>query len=460
MDTRAVIVTDISYGDAGKGTTVDYLVRQAAAAAVIRHNGGSQAAHNVITPGGRHHTFAQFGSGSFVSGTRTHLSRHMLVNPLNMFPEAEHLESLGVRGVWARTTVDRDALVITPWQCSANQLRELARGAGRHGSCGQGIGETMADSLAHPDLVLHVRDIQSNSLHAKLSRLRAYKLSQLRDEQLHNLDGLPSTERQALLDPLLIDSIEYLYREWAERVQIVDGSYLKFLARQHELLVFEGAQGVLLDEWYGFHPYTTWSTTTHANAMDLLREQDFDGEITRMGVLRAYTTRHGAGPFVSEDRSLASDLAERHNGLDDWQGAFRYGHLDLLAHQYALAACGATDELVMTGLDRLQALPTWNICDGYRLVGYHPDADRFFTFGPNGTIAAIKLGIQGDLDHQERLGQLLASCSPVYHSIRSSDTFQESIHGYLHTVEDRLGLPITITSFGPTAADKRSRVMR
>lgn len=456
MSRHAVIVTDIGYGDAGKGTTVDYLVRQAPSAAVIRHNGGAQAAHNVITPDGRHHTFSQFGSGSFVPGVQTYLSRHMLVNPLNMYPEAEHLIELGVPDVWSRTSVDRDALVITPWHSSANRLRELARGDERHGSCGQGIGETMADSIEYPELALHVGDLQAWNLSSKLKEIREHKMAQLRQEFGAALD---SKEWEAFADPALVNVLVRVYRAWTNRVTLVGGNYLRRLQSQYDLLVFEGAQGVLLDEWYGFHPYTTWSTTTHANALSLLSESHFDGRVTRYGVLRAYTTRHGAGPFVTEDPSLAIPLRERHNGLDDWQGAFRYGHLDLLAHRYALKVCGGADALAMTGLDRLAALPTLQVCNKYHLHGDHPDASEFFDLAADGYVVGIKLGKQGDLDHQSRLTELLLSCSPVYQTMSTSGMpEQESLSDFMHTAEARLGLPITIASYGPTAADKRALV--
>ncbi len=461
MGKRAVIVTDIGYGDAGKGTTVDYLVRQASSPAlVVRHNGGAQAAHNVVTPDGRHHTFAQFGSGTFVSGTRTYLSRYMLVNPLNMFAEAEHLEWLGIRDVWERTSVDRDALLITPWQSSANRLRELARGDNRHGSCGQGIGETMADSLEYPELILRVGDVQSRRLWTKLDALRRHKMAQLRAELGDEPTG---TEWESFADPNLPAMLCDAYQAWAARASIVDGSYLRSQRDQHELLVFEGAQGVLLDEWFGFHPYTTWSTTTHANALDLLSETYFDGEVTRLGVMRAYTTRHGAGPFVTEDIALAGYLKEYHNGTDAWQGAFRYGHLDLLAHRYALAACGGTDSLAMTGIDRLEALSDWKICNYYRLYGDHPDASEYFDLAIDGvTVTGIKLGRRDDLDHQARLTELLESCSPVYQTMSASSDMlgQESSNDYLRTAEACLGLPITIASYGPTAADKRALAAR
>lgn len=457
MDKRAVIVTDVGYGDAGKGTTVDYLVRQASSAVVVRHNGGAQAAHNVITPDGRHHTFAQFGSGSLVPGVKTHLSRYMLVNPLNMFPEAEHLIELGIPDIWSRVSVDREALVTTPWHCSANRLREIARGDGRHGSCGQGIGETMADSIDHPELALRVGDLQSQSLRSKLEAIRLYKMEQLRLELGPALDA---DEWCALTNPHLVEVVLRAYRAWVELVTIVDGAYLGCLGDHHELMVFEGAQGVLLDEWHGFHPYTTWSTTTHANALNLLSEIHFDGELQRLGVLRAYTTRHGAGPFVTEDPGLTSPLQEHHNGTDAWQGSFRYGHLDLLAHRYALTLCGGTDALVMTGIDRLRELSSWSTCNAYRLSDDSADAKKYFDFAADGSITAIRKGVQGELDYQARLTELLFSCSPVYQTMSASSGApgQGSIHDYLRTAEALLGLPISIASYGPTAADKRALI--
>ena len=181
-----VIVVDLGYGDAGKGTVVDWLCSRPGSGTrapglglpgsrtVVRFNGGAQAAHNVVTPDGRHHTFAQFGSGTFTPGVRTHLSRFMLVDPLALAAEAAHLAAAGVADALDRLTVDRDALLTTPYHRAANRARELARGAGRHGSCGMGIGETARYALDYPADAPRAGDCDApRRLARKLTLLRA-----------------------------------------------------------------------------------------------------------------------------------------------------------------------------------------------------------------------------------------------------------------------------------------------
>src|SRR5258708_6711171 len=132
----AYLVAGLGYGDEGKGATVDFLARNPGARLVVRYNGGAQAGHNVVTSDGRHHTFSQFGSGTFVSGVWTFLSRYMMVNPLNMMLEEEGLRGLGVRGAFKRTLVDARALVTTPFQSVVNKI--LLKVSGRNNSCGMG----------------------------------------------------------------------------------------------------------------------------------------------------------------------------------------------------------------------------------------------------------------------------------------------------------------------------------
>jgi adenylosuccinate synthase len=158
-DPRAILVVDLAYGDCGKGTIVDFLARHTGTRMVVRFNGGPQAGHNVVTPDGRHHTFSQFGSGTFVPGARTLLSRFMLIEPYALLNETDHLRSLGVPDALDRLLIDGACPVITPCHQAANRLRELARGATAHGTCGLGVGEAVQDSLDHRELTLRASEL-------------------------------------------------------------------------------------------------------------------------------------------------------------------------------------------------------------------------------------------------------------------------------------------------------------
>ena len=378
---------------------------------MVRFNGGAQAAHNVVTDDGRHHTFAQFGSGSFTPGVRTHLSRFMLVDPLALAAEAAHLAAVGVGDALDRLTVDRDALFTTPYHRAANRARELARGRDRHGSCGMGIGETMRYALDHPDDAPRVADCAA-------PRTLARKLAGLRDRLTGELGPL---------DAPGVADVSDAYQAFAGRVALVDGGYLHRLLRTGAV-VFEGAQGVLLDEWRGFHPYTTWSTTTFANAETLLAEA---GQTAlRLGVVRCYLTRHGPGPFVTEDPTL--ELPEPHNRRGAWQGAFRVGHQDAVALRYAIEVAGGVDAVALTHLDTTARHPL-RLCRSYQVDGQR--------------LTRITPGPERDLRWQEQLTGMLLRARPEY-----SDPGGD----WPGVIEEVVGAPVVLRSYGPAAGDKRA----
>ena len=418
-----VIVVDLGYGDAGKGTVVDWLCSRAGGRpvrTVVRFNGGAQAAHNVVTPDGRQHSFAQFGSGTFRPGVTTFLSRFMLVNPVALAAEAGHLASVGVPDALDRLVVDRDALLTTPYHQAANRARELARGQDRHGSCGMGVGETVSFALAEPGLTPKAGDCVT-------PRVLIRKLSAVRDrltDELGPLDAPPPADVCAA------------YLAFAARVRLADAADLRRLLHAGPA-VFEGAQGVLLDEWRGFHPYTTWSTTTFANADELLAEAGQDG--FRLGVTRSYQTRHGPGPFVTEDQALT--IAEPHNGLNPWQGSFRLGHLDAVALRYAIEVTGGVDGLALTHLDSAASNPGLRVCRGYRVAGQ--------------PLTRLIPGPERDLAYQAGLTRLLLAAEPVYSGpVCSGPVSSEFGGGWAGVVEQETGVPVVLRSAGPTSADK------
>ncbi len=416
---RAFQVVDLAFGDCGKGTIVDFLTRRFDVRAVVRFNGGPQAGHNVVTPDGRHHTFAQFGSGSFVPGVRTLLSRFMLIEPYALFNEAAHLDSIGIRDPMRLLEIDSRCRVITPPQIAANRLRELARGANAHGTCGMGVGETVADSIADPKLVLRAGDLRHrDQLAPRLRAIAEKKAGELKQvvEACREIPrAVPSIE--TLQDLRWIDAAIETSAALSREASIVDA--LTIPADSN--VIFEGAQGVLLDETAGFHPHTTWSTTTFANSDRLRDELQSPLNRLRIGVLRCYFTRHGPGPFVTEDDSIRARLPELHNDASGWQGMFRVGHFDCVAARYAMEACGGVDALAVTHLDRWAAISN-QVCDAYERDG----------------AGITELRPDTPLDEYR----------PIYK--RVGDREEE----FLKYLEEQLKAPVAIRSFGPTYLEK------
>src|SRR5258708_1704472 len=169
---RAIVTVGLGFGDEGKGAAVDFLCRRHRADLVVRYCGGSQAGHNVQLPDGRRHTFSQFGAGTFV-GVPTYIGPRVVLHPTALVREAAHLEELGIADPFRTLTVHPRCLISTWLHQAANQLRELARGDARHGSCGHGIGETRSDWLQRGDDAVFARDLRDPAtLREKLELLR------------------------------------------------------------------------------------------------------------------------------------------------------------------------------------------------------------------------------------------------------------------------------------------------
>ena len=445
---KAYLVAGLGFGDEGKGSITDYLCRQHDVNLVIRYNGGAQAGHNVVLPDGRHHCFSQFSSGTFVPDVETFLSRHMIVNPIYMYSEANHLQSLDVNAVWKRVIVEKLALVTNPFQVAANRLRELYRGGDRHGSCGMGVGETVQDSLNYSD-ALRAGDLDDPELtKRKLKWSQERKLTEL--QELRRRDLSPKTALQADLEWAILQNPYYaqdwangFYRDWSRKVRSVDHTWLSKRIGSGGTFVFEGAQGVLLDENYGFHPHTTWSTTTFKNAHDLL--EGIPGvEKIRVGVIRTHMTRHGAGPFPTYDPEMT--LSGEHNTYGDWQQNFKVGPLDTMLTNYALKILGGVDLLALTHMNRQEK--TVKVCRKY-LTESAEDTAMIYECPDVGSL--LSPSRDSTLAWQEKLGGAVSRAKPEYTQIPVeklgsilADTNGHVLYSYGPTYEDKCYAPRNI----------------
>jgi adenylosuccinate synthase len=442
---RAFIVTDLGFGDCGKGLLTDFLVRRFDAGLVVRYNGGAQAGHNVVTPDGRHHTFSQFGSGMFVPGVKTWLSKDVVIHPNALLVEGDILEKKGVSNPFSRLCVSDQALVITPFHQAANRLREIARGADRHGSCGVGVGEAVEDALLRPEYRVLAGDLDNPTLlRHKLRTIREQKCAELaifRKDQASN--------------PIFIHEYEIFEREdiidrWIASVAriveiglIAPDGLLEHWLRETDHAIFEGAQGVLLDADAGFHPFTTWSRCTATNAFEIIRQMAPSADVCQIGVMRCYAVRHGPGPLPTETGDMAALVAE-HNQTNPWQGTVRYGWFDAVLARYALDVASNVDTLLVTHMDMLSKLETWKHCVGYqREYGFNGqivDMDE-----SNGILTNFRLPHALPLKQREQFSHALSAATPLVNTCKADAAT------VIQKIEALVGHSVGLVSHGPSA---------
>lgn len=294
---RATAVIGAAFGDEGKGLMTDYFCRQAGEEpVVVRFNGGAQAGHTVVTPDGDRHVFHHFGAGT-LAGARTYLSRRFLINPVTWIEEYRELQGRGLR---TRLFVDREAPITTPWDMMHNQNMEAAAGKDRHGSCGMGIHATMVRQQ-DPKLRLFAGDLE--------------RPSYLRD-RLERISLAHGSSSAAIWARFVVDC-----EKMAAQINLCDS---RVLVDRPAEIVFEGAQGLLLDQDSEFYPHVTHSKTGITNVLQIARETGIS-QIDAVYVHRSYLTRHGAGPLPGEDPALK--YHDDTNVVNDWQGELRFAPL-------------------------------------------------------------------------------------------------------------------------------------
>lgn len=308
----------------------DYLCAREGAGVVVRFNGGAQAGHTVVTPDGLRHVFQHVGAGAFC-GVPTFLSSHFIVNPLAYFRELDELHAIGIEPL---VFADPRCLVTTFADMIINQRKEDARGAKRHGSVGLGIHETMQRSQV-PELSITMADLWNGR-----SRLKS-KLEEICGRWATFRSSAPIEDPDAMIEAFVNGCEKFAHAVHPAGIG------------QCKDPVFEGAQGLLLDQGRKeFWPHVTHSNTGIQNVRALCKEAGID-HVDAYYVSRTYLTRHGAGPLPGENKAMS--FADDTNMPHNYQGQLRFAPLDSSALRARCAEDFGGDgyRLVLTHCDQL-----------------------------------------------------------------------------------------------------------
>lgn len=421
---RNVAVFGLGFGDEGKGAWTDRLTAaDHRLAVVVRYNGGAQAAHNVYASG-RHHTFRTFGSGT-LQGLPTLLDQDVLIDTDMIGIEAARLEHVGVHNPLAGLHIHEHARMVTEWHKAANRARETARGNAAHGSCGMGIGETAQYARDWPTETIHARDLTNPTvLAAKLDHLAAVYGPYL---DAHNE---PRPDNNTLLD-------RYAHARAGLARNIVGDGWLHDWVTPHQSTVmFEGAQGVLLDEDNGFHPHTTWSHTGML-VPDLICAREHLEPPLAYGATRTYHTRHGYGPFPTDTPDQWTAPPEPDNTHGQWQGAWRTGPFDRILAGYAVRAAARLDGILISHADRIDTHAN------VHATSYRTPTGETVTTLPDPPHSE-------QLDQQEHLTGWLNTITPVYETVPTSEA--------VNLIGAAYNAPVVAAAYGPDRHDTRQPV--
>jgi adenylosuccinate synthase len=345
-----VVVVGAQWGDEGKGKIVDLFTEFADV--VVRYQGGPNAGHTLVV-GGEKTVLHHIPSGVLHHGKRCVIGNGVVVDPETLLGEVDLLKSKGFLADDAQLVLSENAHLILPYHKRLDVLREKARGGRALGTTGRGIGPAYEDKAARRGI--RVRDLVKPELFARLLRERVAETNPL----LLALGG----------DAFTAEEIARVMAPLAERLKRHAADASKLLHREIERgrsLLFEGAQGTLLDVDHGTYPYVTSSNTVAAFAA--VGAGIGPTQIHHVvGISKAYTTRVGAGPFPTE---LSDALGEKLREAGAEFGATtgrprRTGWLDAPALRHA-ARVNGFDGLALTKLDILTGIDTLRICTSYR----------------------------------------------------------------------------------------------
>ena len=419
---KSVVVIGTQWGDEGKGKVVDLLTEEVSA--VVRFQGGHNAGHTLVI-GDEKTVLHLIPSGILRPGVLCLIGNGVVLSPEALLAEVDHLETNGV-DVTARLRLSEACPLILPYHVMLDQAREKARGSAAIGTTGRGIGPAYEDKVARRGLRL------GDLFHRERFAARLGEVLDYHNFVLTRYFRVPAADFQVILDQSL---------EMAERllplVTDVTG-LLHGLRKAGKRILFEGAQGALLDVDHGTYPFVTSSNTTAGSAASGsgLGPRYIDYVL---GITKAYTTRVGSGPFPTE---LFDPVGEHLASVGHEFGATtgrprRCGWFDAVALRRSIEI-NSVSGLCLTKLDVLDRLDTIKVC-----VGYQRDGER---------LSEPPLGADA-----------ISECRPVYEDlpgwnettegIRTYDALPSNARAYVHRIEELTGTPVDIISTGADRDD-------
>jgi adenylosuccinate synthase len=416
---RNVVVIGTQWGDEGKGAVVDVLAERAHA--VVRFQGGHNAGHTLVIDG-RKTILHLLPSGILRDGIVCLIGNGVVVSLEALVREMDELEARGVP-VGERLLVSPACPLILSSHCALDKAREQASGPAAIGTTGRGIGPAYEDKVARR--ALRIADLFDPArLEEKLERLMSLHNFML--EHYYRVEPVdPKKELSELLR--LGERVKPLVADVIERLRI--------LQDEGRRVLFEGAQGAMLDIDLGTYPFVTSSNTTIGSVFSGagVGPQAVDYVL---GIVKAYTTRVGAGPFPTE---LLDDMGRHLGTVGAEFGSTtgrprRCGWFDAVLMRRFVFSNGLTG-LCVTKLDVLDGLDEIKICTGYRLDGRELSAPPLLI---------------------ERLGE----CEPIYESLPGWKTptggateygaLPAEARAYLRRIEEAVGVPVDVVSTGPS----------
>lgn len=412
------VIVGMQWGDEGKGKIVDYLTQYASL--VVRHQGGNNAGHTLVVDG-KQVVLHLIPSGILHESTRCVIGNGTVIDPKVLIEELNELEA-GGHQLEGRLFISSSAHIIMPYHKILDRAQEKFRGNLKIGTTGRGIGPAYADKADR--FGLRMGDLVDPVLFpAKLKPVLDYKnaiLKQTFDEET-----------------LSFDAVLTEYKKYADRLRpyVTDGVTMVHQALLGgEQVVFEGAQGSMLDLDHGTYPYVTSSTTVSGGvcAGAGIGPSCVQG-VT--GIVKAYTTRVGAGPFPTE---LLNETGERLRAEGHEFGATtgrprRCGWLDAVLLRRSVLLNGATN-IALTKADVLSIFEKLYICTAYRVDGVETD---------------IFPAMTEQIQRVEPLYEELEGWNTDITGCRSFDELPEAAKVYFRRIEELTGIPISILSVGP-----------